>query len=210
MAPPGPLRVVSHGERRFLCFCEGGSDSPRLRLTDACEVWSCSVPLEKLDRQRNLAGPDAHPQPPRRQGHAAGPGRWAKRDLRPLQSLAPRGQEAAPGPHLRPGGAGADAGETPGRVRSGCCHLRGPQEPWEEDLAKPDLLGSRAEKPDSGIPVMLMSDPSKGKGDFLQGETVPGSGVCKCLMPPYGKTHLLGAPQLPLWMLQTAAKTGVL
>ncbi|KAM6431096.1 protein PAXX isoform 4-T4 [Liasis olivaceus] len=160
MAPPGPLRVVSHGERRFLCFCEGGSDSPRLRLTDACEVWSCSVPLEKLDRQKEPGSPA---------------------DC--LSRL---------------------------RVRSGCCHLRGPQEPWEEDLAKPDLLGSRAEKPDSGIPVMLMSDPSKGKGDFLQGETVPGSGVCKCLMPPYGKTHLLGAPQLPLWMLQTAAKTGVL
>ncbi|KAM6431095.1 protein PAXX isoform 3-T3 [Liasis olivaceus] len=57
MAPPGPLRVVSHGERRFLCFCEGGSDSPRLRLTDACEVWSCSVPLEKLDRQKEPGSP---------------------------------------------------------------------------------------------------------------------------------------------------------
>ncbi|XP_026541639.1 protein PAXX isoform X2 [Notechis scutatus] len=46
-----PLRVVSHGGRRFLCFCGDGGASPRLQLTDACDFWSCSVPLEKLNGQ---------------------------------------------------------------------------------------------------------------------------------------------------------------
>ncbi|XP_063172212.1 protein PAXX isoform X2 [Candoia aspera] len=57
MAPPGPLRVVSHGGRRFLCFCEGGGDSPRLQLTDACEFWSCRIPSEKLDGQKEPCSP---------------------------------------------------------------------------------------------------------------------------------------------------------
>ncbi|XP_070811718.1 protein PAXX isoform X1 [Pituophis catenifer annectens] len=51
MARPGPLRVVSHGGRRFLCFCGDGGASPRLQLTDACEFWSCRLPSEKLSGQ---------------------------------------------------------------------------------------------------------------------------------------------------------------
>ncbi|XP_039200901.1 protein PAXX [Crotalus tigris] len=57
MAPPGPLRVVSHGGRRFLCFCGDGGASPRLHLTDACEFWSCSVPPEKLSGQEEPGSP---------------------------------------------------------------------------------------------------------------------------------------------------------
>ncbi|KAM3825617.1 protein PAXX [Vipera latastei] len=59
MAPPGPLRVVSHGGRRFLCFCGDGGASPRLQLTDACEFWSCSVPPEKLSGQGVPGSPAA-------------------------------------------------------------------------------------------------------------------------------------------------------
>uniref|UniRef100_A0A8C5RF48 Protein PAXX n=1 Tax=Laticauda laticaudata TaxID=8630 RepID=A0A8C5RF48_LATLA len=52
-----PLRVVSHGGRRFLCFCGDGGASPRLQVTDACDFWSCSVPLEKLNGQEEAASP---------------------------------------------------------------------------------------------------------------------------------------------------------
>ncbi|XP_070811719.1 protein PAXX isoform X2 [Pituophis catenifer annectens] len=57
MARPGPLRVVSHGGRRFLCFCGDGGASPRLQLTDACEFWSCRLPSEKLSGQEEPDSP---------------------------------------------------------------------------------------------------------------------------------------------------------
>ncbi|XP_058014918.1 protein PAXX isoform X2 [Ahaetulla prasina] len=57
MAPPGPLRVLSHGGRRFLCFCGDGGSSARLQLTDACEFWSCSVSSEKLNGQEEPGSP---------------------------------------------------------------------------------------------------------------------------------------------------------
>ncbi|XP_032089554.1 protein PAXX isoform X2 [Thamnophis elegans] len=57
MAAPRPLRLLSHGGRRFLCFCRDGDASPRLQLTDAWEFWSCSVPPEKLHGQEEPASP---------------------------------------------------------------------------------------------------------------------------------------------------------
>ncbi|XP_032089556.1 protein PAXX isoform X3 [Thamnophis elegans] len=137
MAAPRPLRLLSHGGRRFLCFCRDGDASPRLQLTDAWEFWSCSVPPEKLHGQEEPASPA---------------GRLAR-----LRELL-QGQEPVLTLHdtkatlqVQDGGQSVtfdlDKASLPeARRRHSGCPLRGPQKP-PKGLSKPESLGNSKKTP---------------------------------------------------------------
>ncbi|XP_063172211.1 protein PAXX isoform X1 [Candoia aspera] len=204
MAPPGPLRVVSHGGRRFLCFCEGGGDSPRLQLTDACEFWSCRIPSEKLDGQKEPCSPAdclfrlrklVQGQPPALTLHDGGAtlrvqdgGQSVTFDL----CKAPPSEARRQLQDL-----------TFGLVEQ----LQTLEKRLEESAATSMALGSPEKKSspsqsllEAGLKNQILETQlylclilPRGK-DFLQGETVPGPAVCECLLQTAGKTEAHRSP----------------